>query len=70
MCTFTPGDKCGGRDGSHARRDAGLTDAIVWGRKTAAAIAAWVNVAVPGYDAHLSAVKDGERIRIPQCSWQ
>jgi predicted dehydrogenase len=61
-----PGVKPGGHGGSHGHLADDFIDAILRGRKPAVDIIDALNMTVPGYYAHLSALKDGETVKIPQ----
>ncbi|MGQ9649949.1 MAG: Gfo/Idh/MocA family protein [Phycisphaerae bacterium] len=61
-----PGVKPGGHGGSHGYLGDDFIDAILRGRKPAVDVIDALNMTVPGYYAHLSAVKDGETLKIPQ----
>lgn len=63
-----PGVKPGGHGGSHGYLGDDFIDAILRGRKPAVDVIDALNMTVPGYYAHLSAVKDGETLKIPQYS--
>ncbi|MCX7048530.1 MAG: Gfo/Idh/MocA family oxidoreductase [Candidatus Sumerlaeota bacterium] len=56
----------GGHGGSHGYLADDFIDAILRGRKPAVGVIEALNMTVPGYYAHLSAVKDGETFAIPQ----
>ena len=56
----------GGHGGSHGYLCDDFIDAILRGRKPAVDVIDALNMTVPGYYAHLSAVKDGETFKIPQ----
>ncbi len=58
----------GGHGGSHGYLADDFTDAILRGRKPAVDVIDALNMTVPGYYAHLSAMKDGGTLRIPQFS--
>ncbi len=61
-----PGVAAGGHGGSHGYLANDFIDAILRGRKPAVDVIDALNMTVPGYYAHLSAVKDGEKLKIPQ----
>ena len=61
-----PGVRPGGHGGSHGYLGADFIDAILRGQKPAVDVIDALNMTVPGYYAHLSAVKDGERLEVPQ----
>lgn len=63
-----PGVSPGGHGGSHGYLADDFLDAILRGRKPAVDVIDALNMTVPGYYAHLSAMKDGERMKIPQYS--
>ncbi len=63
-----PGVKPGGHGGSHGYLGDDFIDAILRSRKPAVDVIDALNMTVPGYYAHLSAVKDGETVKIPQYS--
>jgi len=63
-----PGVAPGGHGGSHGYLADDFIDAILRGRKPAADVVDALNMTVPGYYAHLSAMKDGETLKIPQYS--
>jgi len=63
-----PGVQPGGHGGSHGYLGDDFIDAILRGRKPAVDVIAALNMTVPGYYAHLSAVKDGETLKVPQYS--
>lgn len=56
----------GGHGGSHGYLGDDFVDAILRGRKPAVDVVDALNMTVPGYYAHLSAMKDGETMKIPQ----
>ena len=56
----------GGHGGSHGYLADDFIDAILRGRKSAVDVIDALNMTVPGYYAHLSAMKDGETFPIPQ----
>lgn len=62
------GVRPGGHGGSHGYLADDFIDAILRGRKPAVDIIDALHMTVPGYYAHLSALKDGETMRIPQYS--
>src|SRR5579872_192012 len=55
-----------GHDGSHTFLTHEFVDALVRGRRPAIGVAEALNMTVPGIVAHQSALKGGERLRIPQ----
>lgn len=61
-----PGVAPGGHGGSHGYLSDDFIDAILRGRQPAVGVIDALNMTVPGYYAHLSAVKDGETFKIPQ----
>lgn len=61
-----PGVSPGGHGGSHGYLSDDFIDAILRGRKPAVDVIDALNMTVPGYYAHLSAMKDGETLKIPQ----
>jgi len=63
-----PGVEPGGHGGSHGYLGDDFIDAILRGRKPAVDVIDALNMTVPGYYAHLSALKDGETVKIPQYS--
>ncbi len=63
-----PGVRPGGHGGSHGYLGDDFIDAILRGRKPAVDVVDALNMTVPGYYAHLSALKDGETMKIPQYS--
>ncbi|MCX8037178.1 MAG: Gfo/Idh/MocA family oxidoreductase [Candidatus Sumerlaeia bacterium] len=63
-----PGVRPGGHGGSHGYLCDDFIDAILRGRKPAVDVIDALNMTVPGYYAHLSAVRDGETMKIPQYS--
>lgn len=63
-----PGVAAGGHGGSHGYLADDFIDAILRGRKPAVDVIHALNMTVPGYYAHLSALKDGETLKIPQYS--
>ncbi len=58
----------GGHGGSHGYLGDDFIDAILRGRKPRVDVIDALNMTVPGYYAHLSAMKDGETMKIPQYS--
>jgi predicted dehydrogenase len=62
------GVRPGGHGGSHGYLGDDFIDAILRGRKPAVDVIDALNMTVPGYYAHLSAMKDGETMTIPQYS--
>lgn len=63
-----PGIAPGGHGGSHGYLCHDFIDAILRARPPAVGVIDALNMTVPGYYAHLSAVKDGETLAIPQYS--
>ena len=63
-----PGVKPGGHGGSHGYLGHDFIDAILRGRRPKVDVIDALNMTVPGYYAHLSAMKDGETMKIPQYS--
>ncbi len=63
-----PGVAAGGHGGSHGYLADDFIDAILRGRRPAVNVIDALNMTVPGYYAHLSALKDGETLKIPQYS--
>ncbi len=63
-----PGVESGGHGGSHGYLVDDFVDAILRGRKPAVDVIDALNMTVPGYYAHMSAMKDGETFKIPQYS--
>ncbi len=61
-----PGVESGGHGGSHGQLGTDFIDAILRNRPPRVGIIDALNMTVPGYYAHLSAMKDGETIKIPQ----
>ncbi len=61
-----PGVESGGHGGSHGQLGADFVDAILRDRPPRVGIIDALNMTVPGYYAHLSAMKDGETMKIPQ----
>jgi len=61
-----PGVNAGGHGGSHGYLGCDFVDAILKDQEPAVGILDALNMTVPGYYAHLSAVKDGETLKIPQ----
>jgi predicted dehydrogenase len=61
-----PGVAPGGHGGSHGYLGDDFIDAILRGRPPAVGVVDALNMTVPGYYAHLSALKDGELRKIPQ----
>jgi predicted dehydrogenase len=61
-----PGVQPGGHGGSHGYLGDDFIDAILRGRKPAVDVIDALNMTTPGYYAHLSAMKDGETLKIPQ----
>lgn len=58
----------GGHGGSHGYLGEDFIDSILRGRKPTVNVIDALNMTVPGYYAHLSAMKDGETMKIPQYS--
>ena len=63
-----PGMAAGGHGGSHGYLTNDFIDSILRGRKPAVDVIDALNMTVPGYYAHLSAVKGGETLKIPHYS--
>jgi len=63
-----PGVEPGGHGGSHGYLGHDFIDAILRGRKPTVDVIDALNMTVPGYYAHLSAMNDGETMKIPQYS--
>ena len=63
-----PGVEPGGHGGSHGYLGDDFIDAILRRRKPAVDVIDALNMTVPGYYAHLSAMKDGETMKVPQYS--
>ena len=63
-----PGVAAGGHGGSHGYLADDFIDAILRGRKPVVDVIDALNMTVPGYYAHLSALKDGENLKIPKYS--
>ena len=63
-----PGVEPGGHGGSHGYLGHDFIDAILRGRKPRVDVLDALNMTTPGYYAHLSAMKDGETMKIPQYS--
>jgi len=63
-----PGVEPGGHGGSHGYLGDDFIDAILRGRKPRVDVINALNMTVPGYYAHLSAMKHGETMKIPQYS--
>lgn len=63
-----PGVNSGGHGGSHGYLGDDFVDAILRDRPPKVGIIDALNMTVPGYYAHLSAMKDGETLKIPQYS--
>lgn len=61
-----PGVESGGHGGSHGLLGADFVDAVLRDRPPRVGIIDALNMTVPGYYAHLSAMKDGETMKIPQ----
>ena len=62
------GVEAGGHGGSHGYLGDDFVDAILRGRKPRVDVIDALHMTVPGYYAHLSAMKDGETMKIPQYS--
>ena len=65
-CHVRPGVQPGGHGGSHGYLGDDFIDAILRGRKPAVDVIDALNMTVPGYYAHLSAMKGGETLKVPQ----
>ncbi len=63
-----PGVSPGGHGGSHGYLGDDFIGAILRGRKPKVDVIDALNMTVPGYYAHLSSMKDGETMKIPQYS--
>ena len=63
-----PGVDAGGHGGSHGYLCCDFVGAILKDQDTRVGIVDALNMTVPGYYAHLSALKDGETLKIPQYS--
>lgn len=63
-----PGVEPGGHGGSHGYLGDDFIDSILRGRQARVGVIDALNMTTPGYYAHLSAMKDGETIKIPQYS--
>lgn len=63
-----PGVRPGGHGGSHGYLAEDFIDSILRSRKPRVDIIDALNMTVPGYYAHLSSIKDGETMTIPQYS--
>jgi hypothetical protein len=63
-----PGVRPGGHGGSHGYLGDDFIDAILRGRQPAVGVSDALNMTVCGYYAHLSAMKDGETMTIPDYS--
>lgn len=63
-----PGVQPGGHGGSHGYLGDDFIDAILRNRRPAVDVIDALNMTVPGYYAHLSAMKDGETMKVPQYS--
>lgn len=61
-----PGVSAGGHGGSHGYLGDDFVDAILRGRKPCVDVIDALNMTVPGYYAHISAMKGGETVKIPQ----
>jgi predicted dehydrogenase len=64
--SLPPGVSPGGHGGSHGYLGDDFIDAILRNRKPAVDVIDALNMTVPGYYAHLSAMKGGEIMKIPQ----
>ena len=63
-----PGVKAGGHGGSHGLLGDEFVRSILLDRKPLVDIVQALNMTVPGIIAHQSALKDGERLEVPQYS--
>lgn len=63
-----PSVNAGGHGGSHGYLSNDFIEAILLDREPFVGIIDALNMTVPGYYAHLSALKDGETLKIPQYS--
>jgi predicted dehydrogenase len=63
-----PGVEPGGHGGSHGYLGDDFIDAILRSRKPVVDVIDALNMTVPGYYAHLSAMKGGETLKVPQYS--
>ncbi|MBN2474546.1 MAG: Gfo/Idh/MocA family oxidoreductase [Pirellulales bacterium] len=63
-----PGVRPGGHGGSHGYLGDDFIDAILRSRKPAVDVIDALNMTVPGYYAHLSAMTHGETMKVPQYS--
>jgi hypothetical protein len=63
-----PGVEPGAHGGSHGYLSDDFIDAILRKRKPRVDVIDALNMTVPGYYAHLSSMKDGETMKIPQYS--
>jgi hypothetical protein len=63
-----PGVSPGGHGGSHGYLGDDFVDSILRGRKPRVGVIEALNLTVPGFYAHRSALKDGESLKIPQYS--
>ncbi|MBC8876191.1 MAG: hypothetical protein H8E44_42740 [Planctomycetes bacterium] len=61
-----PGVKAGGHGGSHGQLMNEFVLAIMEDRKPLVNVASALNMTVCGFIAHQSALKDGERLKVPQ----
>ena len=68
--SLPPGVDAGGHGGSHGMLMDEFVSSVLQDRKPLIDIATALNITVPGTVAHLSALKDGELMKIPQYSWQ
>ena len=64
-----PGVKPGGHGGSHGQLCEEFVRSILEDRKPLVDITQALNMTVPGVIAHQSALKDGERLKVPQYKW-
>lgn len=65
-----PGVKPGGHGGSHGYLCDDFIDSILRSRQPACGILDALNMTVPGWYAHESAMKDGETLKIPQFQYE
>ena len=63
-----PSVDAGGHGGSHGYLSNDFIEAILLDRPTRVGVLDALNMTVPGYYAHLSAVKNGETLKVPQYS--
>jgi len=61
-----PGVAAGGHGGSHGYLGSNFIESILKGTTPIVNIAVALNTTVPGIVAHMSALKDGEPMNIPQ----